>query len=271
MTDSVEVLPGLIFKRVYVDTFGATMMAFAPPPTEGAPHPTPWAAVRGGFSFEGRVQIELTDMSIWDGLTPSVAVWLVAAVLRLRVAAPIRLAVIGNMPFHEMGGRWKEVKAVAFESAPRQIGAFTANCIEATEVEILWLRNTLPVAARLYRDERFFRAFSLYDQAQWTPTAEIGTVLVWTAIEILFDLTGTLEKTKAICNALSNYVAADRSDRDHAYQVIRKLYYVRGKTIHAGRSMTAPDVIQSFRLASVAFERVLMEGKLPPQQGKTLH
>src|SRR5208282_5031831 len=89
--DSVNILPGIALKRVYVDTFGTTTMAFAPPPTSKSPHPAPWAAVRGGFSFEGRVQVELTDISACDGLTPSVAVWLVAALLRLRISTPIRL------------------------------------------------------------------------------------------------------------------------------------------------------------------------------------
>ena len=269
--DRVEILPGIALRRVYVDTFGATMMAFAPPPTPKSHHPAPWAAVRGGFTFESRVEVELTDMNACDGLTPSVAVWLVAAVLRLRIPTPIRLAVIGNMPFDRMGERWQEVQAVAFESAPHQIGTFTALRIEATEDQLSWLRDMLPVAARLYHDERFFRAFSVYDQAQWTPTPEMGTVLVWTAIEILFDLASEREKTKAICRALSEYIGANESDRDHAYQVIQNLYYKRGQTVHAGRGMASQDVIQSFRLASSAFQRVLIEGKLPPPRRETIH
>ena len=269
--DRVEVLPGIALRRVYVDTFGATMMAFAPPPTPKSPHPAPWAAVRGGFIFEGRVQVELTDMSGCDGLTPSVAIWLVAAVLRLRIQTPIRLAVIGNMPFDSIGHRVQEMQAVAFESASHHIGAFTAMRIEAGEKELSWLSDMLPVAARLYHDERFFRAFSVYDQAQWTPTPEMGTVLVWTAIEILFDLAGEREKTKVICRALSDYIGVDESDRDRAYQVIQKLYYKRGQTVHAGRGMDSQDVIQSFRLASCAFQRVLIEGKLPPPRRETIH
>jgi hypothetical protein len=79
--EMIAILPGIALRRVYVDTFGATMMAFAPPSTPKSPHPTPWAGVDGGFTFEGRVEIELTDMSACDGLTPSVAAWLVAAVL----------------------------------------------------------------------------------------------------------------------------------------------------------------------------------------------
>jgi hypothetical protein len=269
--DSVNILPGITLKRVYVDTFGATMMAFAPPQTPTSHHPAPWAAVRGGFSFESRVQVELTDMGACDGLTPSVAIWLVAALLRLRIQTPIRLAVIANMPFDTFGERSREIQAVAFENAPYQIGAFTATHVEVAEDEIAWLRDMLPVAARLHHDERFFRAFSVYDQAQWTPTPEIGTVLVWTAIEILFDLASEREKTKAICKALSNYVGADQADRDRAYQVIQNLYYKRGQTVHAGRSIAFQDVSQSFRLATVAFQRVLAEGRLPPPRRETIH
>jgi Apea-like HEPN len=210
-------------------------------------------------------------MSACDGLTPSVAAWLVAAVLRLRIPTPIRLAVIGNMPFDRMGEHWQEEHAVAFESAPHQIGIFKAVRIEVTNDELSWLRDMFPVAARLYHDERFFRAFSVYDQAQWTPTPEMATVLVWTAIEILFDLAGEREKTKAICRALSDYVGVDQSDRDRAYQVIQDLYYKRGQTVHAGRGMASQDVIQSFRLANVAFQRVLVKSRLPPSRGEPAH
>jgi hypothetical protein len=143
--------------------------------------------------------------------------------------------------------------------------------IKATKDELSWLRDMLPVAARLYHDERFFRAFSIYDQAQWTPTPEMGTVLIWTAIEILFDLASEREKTKAICKALSDYIGTDRSDRDRAYQVIRSLYYKRGQTVHAGRSVGWQDVVQSFRLASAAFQRVLIDGGLPLPAKETVH
>lgn len=269
--ENVTILPGVTLKRVYVDTFGATMMAFVPPPTPKSPHPGPWAAVRGGFSFEARVQVELRDMSAFDGLSPSVAVWLVAALLRLCISSPIRLAVIANMPFDTSKENRERLQAIAFESAPHQIGVFTEMRAEATEEQLVWLRDTLPAGARLYHDERFFRAFSIYDQAQWTPTPEIGAVLVWTAIEILFDLASAREKTKAICKALSDYVGVDRSDRDRAYQVIQDLYYKRGQVVHAGRSMATQDVIQSYRLANVAFQRVLIDGTLPITSRGTIH
>ncbi|MBI4967609.1 MAG: hypothetical protein HZC25_05765 [Rhodospirillales bacterium] len=269
--ERVDLLSGITLRRIYVDTFGTTMMAFAPPPMPKSHHPGPWAAVRGGFMFEGRVEVALTDKSACDGLTPSVAVWLIAALLRLRVPSPIRLAVIGNMPFDTNGLPVTQMDAVAFESTPHQIGAFTEVRTVIGKEEFEWLRDLLPIATRLYHDERFFRAFSIFDQARWTPTQEMAAVLVWTAIEILFDLSSEREKTKAICNALSGYVGVDKADRDRAYQVINNLYFKRGQTVHAGRSMGPQDVIQSFRFASVAFQRVLIDGRLPPQQNVTVH
>jgi hypothetical protein len=157
--ERVAILPGVALRRVYVDTIGATMMAFAPPPTPKSPHPAPWAAVRGGFTFEGRTEVELTNTAMCDGLTPSVTCWLIAALLRLRVPTPIRLALIGNMPFDQMGRHWQTAQAIAFESAPNQRGVFSEARAEASADEISWLSDMLPVAARLYHDERFFRAF----------------------------------------------------------------------------------------------------------------
>lgn len=245
------------------------MMAFAPPPTKSH-HPGPWVPVQGGFNFEGRVEVELTKLDSFDGLSPTVVVWLIAAVLRLRVPSPIRIAVIGNTPFDKMGESAEEVHAIAFERSPHQIGTFTTRRTQASEQQLIWLRDMLPIAAQLYHDERFFRAFSVYDQAQWSTTPEIGAVLVWTAIEIIFDLSDERDKTKAICRALSDYVAADKADRDRAYQVIQNLYFKRGQTVHAGRSMAHKDISQSFRLASVAFQRILIDGKLPPSPRKTV-
>lgn len=262
-SETFSILAGVSLRRVYVDTIGTTMMAFTAPPAAKAHHPGPIAAVRGGLTLEGRIEVRLTNKNACDGLAPSVVFWLVATVLRLRVPTPIRLAVIANMPFDQMGEHWREVQAVNFESAPQQIGAFTATHAKASEEQLLWLRDMLPVAVRLYHNDRFFRALSVYDQAQWAPTLEMGTVLVWTAVEILFDLSGARAKTKAICRALSGYIAEDQSDRDKVYQVIQNLYFKRGQAVHAGRSIDEQDGMQSFRLAQIAFQRVLIDGSLP--------
>lgn len=267
--DRLEVVPGIVLRQVFVDMFGASMLAFAPPPARSSPHPAPWVAVRGGSAFESRVEIAISDISALGGLSPMVMAWLIAAVLRLQIETPVRMAVLGAMPFDEMGERWKEASPVAFEQAAQQIGTFRDHRVEATPDDLHWLSEMLPVAVRLYHDERFFRAISVYDQSQWSPTLEMGAVLVWSALETLFDLGAEREKTKAISRAVSDYVGVDRPDRDRAYQVVQDLYAKRGRVVHVGRTMEPKDAIQSYQFAKVVFRRVLMDGVLPsPHSGR---
>jgi hypothetical protein len=98
----------------------------------------------------------------------------------------------------------------------------------------------------------------------------MGTVLVWTAIEALFNLWGEREKTKAVCRALADYVGDGKSDRDRAYQVIRDMYGKRGSVVHYGSRVKPREAIQSYQFAKVAFRRCIIEGALPPSPQRVL-
>jgi hypothetical protein len=264
--ESIEVCRGVVLRPIYVDIFDGPMMAFAPPKEPNSHHPAPWVAVSGGFSFENRVELAISDTAVFGGLQPATIAWLVAAVLRLQASQPLRVAVIGNIPFDQMGAAGpRAVNVVAFESSPHQLFVTQRKETENTIAEDLdWLKKFLPVAARLYHEERFFRAFGTYEHAQWSPTREMGVVLVWSAVETLFDIGARRDKTKSICGALADYVAADPQDRDRVYQVIQSLYYERGRVVHVGHAMKPESAAQSFLLAKAAFRRVLIDEVLPP-------
>jgi hypothetical protein len=157
-----------------------------------------------------------------------------------------------------------------FESSPYQNGLFRAERLEMTVEDIEWLSNTLPVAARLFRDERFMRAFTVFDESVWASCFEIGTVFIWTAIEILFDCSGEQHKTKAISSALADWVGYDRADRDRAYPMIIDLYGKRGRVVHSGRNIEREDFGQSHALARAAFMNVLGRRELPEPRSVTL-
>jgi hypothetical protein len=264
----VEISPSVTLHRTFSHVFSAPMMAFEPPKAPAAAHPAPWVAVRGGFTFESKVELAITDKRELGDISPRNIAWLIAVVLRLQVPVPIRLAVIGNMPFAAMGtAPAGAVLTKLDESAPYQLGWFETQSATLSDEDLSWLKGFLPAIAQLCLDDRFYRALTVYDQAQWSASLEMGSVLLWTAIEILFHLSGEREKTKAISRSVADYIGSDSADVDRAYGVVRDLYYQRGRVVHAGQPVTHESVAQSFQIAKVCFRRALIEGELPPARG----
>lgn len=263
-TETFVIAPGIALRRGVFEVFSAPLMAFKEAPA-GSSTPGPWVAIHGGFSFKSRVELVIEDLSALDGFAPSQAAWLIAALLRLNIEAPIRIVAVSNVPLRMLPER-NHAWPVAFEAAPYQIGLFRGLRQEITLDDLEWLASTLPVAAQLYRNERFMRALSIFDESVWSGRVELGAVLIWTAIEILFDLSGEQQKTKAICSALSEHVALDEADRDRAYNVIRELYEKRGRVVHAGRVIDEHDFVQSFALARAAFRNVLGRNQIPRER-----
>jgi hypothetical protein len=260
--DQIHLAHGIALRPGLFDTFSTPMMAFAEP-SNGGHTPAPWVAVDEAYhSFQARVELAIEGLAALEGFTPSQAMWLIAALLRLRIEAPVRVTTVANVPLATLKER-TDIWPLSFEGAPNQNGLFRTGRIDMTTDDIEWLSDTLPVAARFFHDERFMRALTIFDESVWSSRLEIGTVFIWTAIEILFDCSGEQQKTRAISSALADCVGHDKADRDRAYRIIAELYGKRGRVVHSGRNIEREDFGQSHALARAAFMNVLGRKDLP--------
>jgi hypothetical protein len=266
--DSFQVAAGISLRRGVFEVFSSPMLAFKEAP-KGSHTPGPWVPVHGGFSYKARVELAIKGLSALDGISASQGAWLIAALLRLRVEAPVRIVVVADRPIATLakGNAW----ARAFEGSPYHIGLFRGLHVDVDLYLLEWLAEALPVAARLFHEERFMRALTIFDESVWSGRVKLGTILLWTAVEILFDVSGEQHKTKAICSALAEDVGADAQDRDRAYNVIRDLYEKRGRIVHSGRKIDGKDFGQSYALARAAFMNVLGRKELPRARTPATH
>lgn len=258
-----DICEGVSLERVYVDAFGHTMTAYAPPPSAKAHHPSPWVPVLASTKFDCRVQIRVSSGKAQDEAAALNTAWLAATVLRCRLGAPIRIPFYSPVSFNELPTTSPAPQITPFEMGETHIGAFTTRVCDLEKEGIQWLKEMLPSATHLFSDLRFRRFLTLSDTAQWAHSPEAGCIMVWTALEVFFDLSDKQDKTKAISRCLSKYLASERSEYDKIFPLVRKQYQHRGSAVHAGASLENSDVAQTFRLANVVLQQCLIQRELP--------
>ena len=264
--EEFKIARGINISRGVFEIFSSPMLAFSEAPS-GSHTPGPWVPVKGGFHFKSKVELSITDLSTLEGHSAYRAAWLIAALMRLRIKAPIRIAAIADMPLSclsEGNGHC----AYAFEASPHQIGYFTSPSLIAEYTDLLWLSDRLPITCQLMNEERFMRAWSIFDEAVWSSRVEMGATLIWTAIEILFDVSREIRKTNILCRMFSEFVGPAVGDMDNIEQVILDLYKYRGSIVHAGRPMGEAYFVKLYSLARAAFGLSIDTAQLPNSREK---
>ena len=262
-TENFLICEGLEMRRSYACVFSAPMIAVSAPPRPNTHHPPPWAAVNGGFSFESNVELDFSEQCQITKHSPITLIWLIAAILRLQVKSPVRVTSVSPLSNAVQKDKKTRSDISLLEGSFSQIGNFEENYKTLNDDDLNWLEKFFPVLIKLLHDEKFYRSFTLFEQAQWCHTLETAFSMAWTSLETIFEIGRERQKTKALCGALSDYVAQDQSDRDRAYQVVQNLAKQRGKLLHAGRSVSWSDTAQVLQFSKEVFRRVVIDGETP--------
>jgi hypothetical protein len=269
--ENFEIGPGIVLRRTVVDVHDGLGVSFTAPhrfPTRaGDPFGQLGRVLRDTHQVsQARVELLISAVSSDRSTLPTTVAWLVASLLRLQIDAPVRLPLLGRTPFGEDAPD-QLTKVLGLETAPPNWGRSPKEqLVAARHEDLLWLRRCLPIALDLYQDDRFQRAYSIYDEALSSPRKELVAVLIWTAIEILFDASSEQNKTRAICEGVSSRIGRDAADCDRIYNLTRDLYVERGRVVHVGKKIAPDTFIKSLSLCRTVFRTIVSSGMLPPSR-----
>lgn len=115
-----EIQPGLILSQTYAYVILPAIMAFGKPDKPRAPHPGPWEALTEQ-GIEIAVQLSLAPGDPQLGFDRLNTLWFVTALLRLRLATPVLMAVTADRPFQEVPKSTDTANLIPVELYPRQL------------------------------------------------------------------------------------------------------------------------------------------------------
>lgn len=250
---------GLTLRRTYAKLTAPYILAFAPPPKLSAPSPGPWAAV-GEKSLVVLVELELAGEAAlgFDRLN---TLWFVVALLRLKLALPVKMPVLADRPFQRIPDDTDRANVFPVEIQLQQLLTAPPDKLP-TAADFEWLRDNLFAASELMKDPVFHRSFQTLDGAIHTQNAGAGIVIAWAAIETLIR-PGNTRITERVCRSLAAYLNPPGSDRDRAFTTIERCYAARGGAVHAGTPPEAEQFHTAFRLARSALLRSIERRERP--------
>lgn len=256
-----ELLEGLSFEPVFAHVMAPYIVAFSRPET-GKPHPGPWKAASGGIGFDIKAQISLAENLRPTGFDRINTLWWILSLLRIHHPVGVRMPLISDTNFSAVQEAIDEPMFFPIEISPK-INIFEDHRIEKCSLKSLeWIKDNFVKGAAMMREERFSLSYRAIDQSSHVLSASASTLLIWSALECLFNV-GRGQITHKICLAISTYIEEVPRDRDRLYKNIKRLYNIRCEITHAAQNPNDTDVFLSFDLARKCILKSIERSELP--------
>jgi hypothetical protein len=266
--DVFEFGEGLSIARTYARLMTPLILS-GTAPSKSNPIGTPVRSVPGSFEFE--ISAELRVPKTFSPLKPFDRLnmaWLLAALLRLRIAPGIVLPVLANRSFGEVAGPQGEtISFWPMETEPRQLrlrGASPRQTIETHHLE--WVRNHWRTTLSLMiSSPEFNLSLQACDRTRTARTHALGLLQVWGALEALFSVGhGELRfRTSALIASFLKPIGLTRLAEQKR---VALLYDARSAAAHGRDEDAEKPLDDSFELLGTALVKMIELGAVPTRE-----
>ncbi|MEQ9606693.1 MAG: hypothetical protein RLN99_03395 [Kiloniellaceae bacterium] len=256
---------GIVLRPTYAHLFAANMMAFARA-TEGKPHPAPWRAARGGFSYDIEAELAVpTGRELPGGFSAEDAAWLIAALLRLAKYAYLMVPVVSDVSFDAAPTSKQEPLLRPFEIEPRILHAGDDEVSRINAEDLSWLKLVWPRTAELMRTcAPLNTALRAADACTVRGRPASALLIAWGALEELFAPSRAELRFRVSAN-IAVYLEPLGPKRLELFKTVADLYNARSKVAHTAQDAEVAALLQSFVILRNALVRIVNEGAVPTQ------
>lgn len=261
--EQVELGGGVRLERMFAHLIAPFLVAFSPPPTRGASHPAPWRAVNEfGFDMITQLLVPLSPATS-PPITQREAVWLLLALLRLRVGPCLIAPIIANYPFAEGPTRDKELRYWPNEIEPRLLRVTDERPNVISELDVAWLRKHWIAAGDAATKWPAFRLLlEAYDQCIFARRPALAVLWLWAALEAMFS-PGREELRYRISTLIATYLEPAGLGRLALQKRIVKLYDGRSEAAHGRDDNAGPTLTETFALVRRILTKIVEENRVP--------
>jgi hypothetical protein len=254
---------GVKLTNSYAHLFAPFMMAFSPAP-KGAHHPPPWVAVRGGFSFDLTVQLEIPGSTVETlAIDPMHVAWWITAMLRLRVGPTLLVPVIGEQSFQSAKERNSNAVYHPIETESQILVLDTEGRRNISETDAAWVAKYWVEASALYQSSDGFRTLlEAADQSMFVRHRSLALLSLWGGLEAIFS-PDKAELRYRVSAGLATYLEPAGIPRMNAQKAIAKLYDSRSSAAHGREDKRADSLQATYSLARRALVKMIEENRVP--------
>jgi hypothetical protein len=253
---------GIVLSKTYAHLMAPFLMAFKPAPP-GQPHPAPWKAASGGFSFDITAQLVIPSDLKPEYESRIEAARTIVFLLRLWTNPAVTLPVFSSHPFSTLADTAdNEAILLPLEVQPRHFPLGIVGQRQSEE-SIQWVRDHWESTLELIKATSEFRlAMYALDLGQFIPDTALTMVSLWGALEGLFS-PSTSELKFRVSSLIASYLANPGSERLSLQKEVSKLYDKRSSAAHGKPKHESQDLLKTFELLRNVLIKIISDRKVP--------